>query len=154
MGDVTQLVERYRRAYTELRASVEGLTGEQLSRKPSPEKWSIREIFQHLLDSELHTSLRIKKVLAEEKPRLSPFDQEEWARKLRYESMDPHAAVLAFGLLRELNGNLLALLTEEQWNRTGIHEERGTLSVRDLVQDAVEHGEAHLLQVRAIREAL
>lgn len=150
----TSLVEQYRTAYQALRKPIEGLSAEQLTMKPQPEKWSITEIILHLLDSELHTSLRIKKILAEENPKLTPFDQDTWATRLKYQSLDARAALLAFGLLRELNGELLMHLSDEQWNRTGVHETRGVISVKDLIQQAIEHGENHLRQIQAIRSQL
>lgn len=49
-----------------LRESIEGLAEEELRFKPSLDKWSIHQILIHIADSELVSTQRLKKVLAED----------------------------------------------------------------------------------------
>jgi hypothetical protein len=48
---------------------------------------------------------------------------------------------------------LLANLAHWNWARQGRHAERGRLSIRQLVEVAIEHEEAHLEQLRRVKAA-
>jgi uncharacterized damage-inducible protein DinB len=71
-----------------LRKAIGGLTEEELRFKPAPEKWSIHQILIHIADSELVSTQRIKKVLAEEEPILFSVDQNAWVDGLGYDQLD------------------------------------------------------------------
>ena len=55
-----------------------------------------------------------------------------------------------FRLLREANLRMFARLTSEQWERHGIHSERGKLTVRELCRHMAAHDINHIEQVRRI----
>jgi hypothetical protein len=52
--------------------------------------------------------------------------------------------------MREVNRALLKRLTEEQWDRYGIHTERGRESVRHFVRLYAGHDVNHLKQIEEI----
>ncbi|WP_407669410.1 DinB family protein [Paenibacillus ehimensis] len=91
------LIEEYGRGYKLLREAVEGLTVEELRFKPGPDKWSIHEILIHLADSELVSTQRLKKVLAEDEPLIMSWEQDVWAKSLGYEA-GPRAASAAVSI--------------------------------------------------------
>jgi hypothetical protein len=55
-----------------------------------------------------------------------------------------------FRLLREANLRMLARLTREQWQRHGVHAERGKLTVQALCRHMAAHDMNHIEQVRTI----
>lgn len=57
---------------------------------------------------------------------------------------------MLFRLLREANLRMFAQLTPEEWQRNGIHAERGSMTVRDLALQIAGHDLNHLEQIRKI----
>jgi hypothetical protein len=55
-----------------------------------------------------------------------------------------------FRLLREANLRMLSRLTDDEWQRSGIHAERGRITVRDLARHMAGHDVNHVDQIRAI----
>ena|SRR5688572_13519826 len=45
----------------------------------APGEWSIRDVVQHLADSELVGGFRLRMVLAHDRPALTGYDQDLWA---------------------------------------------------------------------------
>ena len=57
----------------------------ELDRRPAPGKWTSREIVHHLADSEMTSAIRLRRLLAEDRPVIVGYDQEEFARRLHYD---------------------------------------------------------------------
>jgi len=129
---------------------VEGVPDAKLTRRPLPEKWSIGEIIAHLAEDELVTSWRYRQMIESSGCPLASFDQDQWARLGDYRSWSPAEALEMFRLLRDANLRMLRNLSGDEWNRFGVHAERGRISVRDLSQHMAGHDLNHLDQIRTI----
>lgn len=79
--------------------AIEGLAEEELRFKPAPDKLSIHQIIIHVTDSEILSTHRLRKVLAEVEPLLISFDQNAWAKDLGYDLLDREQHLLLFQLL-------------------------------------------------------
>ena len=55
-----------------------------------------------------------------------------------------------FRLLREANLRMFARLTPEEWQRYGMHAERGRITVEDLARHMAAHDVNHIDQVRRL----
>ncbi|MBK7993717.1 MAG: DinB family protein [Blastocatellia bacterium] len=146
-----EIVERFRSAPGKLERSIDGLGEYQLEFRPAPGKWNIREIAIHLCDSEIVAAHRIRRVLAENDARLTSYDQDLWASNLKYGKRNLNNGVELFRLLRKSTSELFEDLTEADWERTGIHDEHGKMTLLDLVRLYAEHCENHVAQIRQIR---
>jgi hypothetical protein len=129
---------------------IERAPEEVLSRTPAPGKWSIREILAHLADDELVGAYRIRMILSAPGTDIQAFDQDVWATTGRYASRDAVASLALFRMLREMNLALLRQLTPDEWERYGIHAERGRESVRDVARYFAGHDVNHIRQIEAI----
>ena len=58
----------------------------------------------------------------------------------------------SFRRVRAENYELLMSLPESAFERTGVHAERGPLTLRQLLEGYAEHAESHARQMQAIRE--
>jgi hypothetical protein len=120
------------------------------ARRPSGDVWSRKDIFAHLLDTETVMTFRIRKILCEEDPNLSYFDQEKWIAGLRpYREKDPRKLVARFASLRGENLALLSSVGDEQMKRTGVHPESGRLTLEELAARIARHDINHLKQLLA-----
>jgi len=126
---------------------------EALHEPPAPGKWSVVAILAHLAEDELSSSWRYRQMLENPGVALPSFDQEEWARRGEYAFWDSHEALEMFRLLREANVRLLAGLTAEEWQCSGVHAERGRFTVAELAFHMTEHDANHIEQIRRILDA-
>jgi uncharacterized damage-inducible protein DinB len=150
---VEALIEEYGRGYAMLREAIEGLAEDELRYKPAPDKWSIHQILIHVTDSEISSTSRLKKVLAEEEPHLISFDQNAWANNLGYDLMDREQHLFLFKLLRSSMQTILDNLTSEQSERVGVYVDQGRFTFKQLLEYRVQHVRDHLAQIERVREA-
>src|SRR5258708_39545007 len=95
-----KMIEDYEKGGNDLRMAVRGLEKEDLMTFPVPGTWSIRQIVIHLLDSELVTADRMKRVIAEEEASLLSFDENRWEKNLAYDQQSVDDAVTIVELNR------------------------------------------------------
>jgi len=133
-----------------LAALIEGVPPEVLNRQPAPGKWSIRAILAHMAEDELASSWRYRQMLEHPGVTLAGFDQDLWARLGDYEAWTAQDALQMFRLLREANLRMFGKLTAEEWQRHGIHAERGRLTVEALARHMAGHDVNHTFQMRRL----
>ena len=154
MNDPTEtVITKQREAPGMLARLIAPVPEAALGQPPAPGKWSVAAILAHLAEDELTSSWRYRQMLEHPGAGLSSFDQEEWARRGDYERWDPREALEMFRLLREANLRLLAGLTAEEWQRSGVHAERGRFTVAELAHHMTEHDANHIDQIRRILHA-
>jgi hypothetical protein len=129
---------------------IRGLTPRQLARRPAPGKWSIREIILHLADTEMVMGCRARWIAFEDHPTLVPFDQEKWAAG-RTREPEPLAETLErFRLLRRSQLRLFRRATKPAFRRTGLHPERGVVTLQVQLETLAGHDLNHLAQIRRL----
>jgi hypothetical protein len=144
------LVEMYRNGYKAIAEALLKITAEELDARPGPGRWTAREIVHHLADSEMTAAVRLRRLLAEERPAIQGYDQEEFARRLHYDR--PHEASLElFRCVRSATAELLDRLTPDEWQREGTHSEVGAYSVEVWLKIYSEHAHRHAQQIREAR---
>ena len=148
------LIEEYARGGPRLGEAIASLSREELNAFPVPGTWSIQQIVLHLLDSDLIGADRMKRVIAEEQPNLIGFDESAFARNLFYADLDAGLACELFAGNRTLTVEILRRLPEAAFARTGVHNERGPLTLADLLEAYVGHLEHHLGFIRQKRALL
>lgn len=137
-----------------LREAVEGLGEEQLQQREAPGQWSVLEVVRHLADTELVYRYRMRMSVAQPGSPIPAYDQDEWARELRYNGESLEGALRELAALRTANLAWLRGLSEEERDRAGIHEERGPESVRRIVELLAAHDLVHRRQIERIKATL
>jgi uncharacterized damage-inducible protein DinB len=128
----------------------ERISPKQASARPAPDKWSAKEIICHLADCELVYGVRYRKIVAERKPSLVPFDQNEWASKLQYRRQPLKGSLATFLALRAGNLAMFKALPKSAWNKKGRHPDYGALSLKQLVVHIADHDRNHVAQVERL----
>ena len=146
------LIEQYRDGYAAIAEALLKATDEELAGRPGPGKWSAREIVHHLADSEMTAAIRLRRLLAEERPEIKGYDQDEYARRLHYDR--PHEISLElFKYVRDSTAELLERMSPSDWQREGTHSEVGRYTPETWLKIYAQHAHKHALQIRAARDA-
>jgi hypothetical protein len=104
-----------------------------------------------LSDVEIVLGYRVRTILgADDGIAIQGFDQDSWQTALNYNSRSIEDALSAFEAARKNNVALYRSLSEAQWNKYGLHSERGKETVRDIVVLAAGHDVNHLQQIEKI----
>jgi hypothetical protein len=146
------LIEKYREGYRVVSDALRGISEQELDARPAPDKWSAREIVHHLADSEMTSAIRLRRLIAEERPVIQGYDQDEFARRLAYDR-PVQASLDAFRAARQTTAEILERLTETDWTREGIHSESGRYTVERWLEIYAIHAHTHAEQIRRARAA-
>ena len=147
-----QLVAQYKDGYRVVAEAVAGATDAELDTRPAPGKWSAREIVHHLADSELTSAVRLRLLLASEKPSIAGYDQDEFARRLQYDR--PIVASLdALKAARQTTAEILDRMSDADWLREGTHSEVGRYTPETWLEIYGPHAHDHAQQIRKARAA-
>lgn len=131
-------------------------------------RWSVRALLGHLADAELVLTMRMRRVLAEECPVLPLWDENAFLDSALYggvvsgrsvggvgeggvggwkaQAIGGHVAVVH--TLRQWMGEWLGVMPMSAWNRRGMHETNGAMSLADLVVYSTWHLEHHASYLR------
>lgn len=139
-----------RAAAGKLATLIKGKTKKQLTRRPSPGKWSVAEIMAHLADSEIVIAWRLRQILSANGSPIQAYDQDLWASTLGYAHRTPQVSLNTFRVLRESNLALLKTVPAKLMENYGVHSERGNESVKHLMRMVAGHDVNHLGQVEKI----
>lgn len=151
MSEVPELLERLRRGTELVAFSLTGAAGSELDYVREPGKWSIRQIVAHLADSEMVAGMRLRRIIAEENPKIEAYNENAWATNLHYTRRETSQALETFRRIRGENYDLLKDLPAPTFDREGVHSERGAMSLKFLLQLIAEHAENHAAQIRTRR---
>ena len=148
------LIARYAAGFDEVEGALTDFPAGGLTARPLPGKWSAAEIVHHLADSESTSAWRIRKLLAEDHPIIQGYDQERYAKKLRYNERDIAPSLEAFRAARATTVQLFPGLTDADWAREGWHTDAGRYSAETWLGIYAVHAHNHAAQIRRLKDAL
>lgn len=147
-----KLIDQYKDGYRAVAEALTGATGAELDARPAPGKWSAREIAHHLADSEMTSAIRLRLLLAQDRPQIPGYDQDEFARRLHYDR-PIEASIDAFKAARRTTGEILERMSEAEWKREGTHSEQGRYTAERWLEIYAAHAHSHAEQILAARDA-
>ncbi len=148
------LLEQYAAGYDEVAHSLADFPANALTAHPLDGKWSAAEIVQHLADSEMRSAIRLRQLLAEERPIIQGYDESTHATLLRYNERDIAPALDAFRGARASTVQLFHFMSEEDWAREGTHTDSGRYTAEDWLKIYAAHGHDHAAQIQRLKEAI
>lgn len=149
-----ELIMQYAAGYDEVAKSLDGFPNGQLTAHPISGKWSACEIVQHLADSEMNSAIRLRRLLAEDRPVIQSYDQEDYATRFNYNERDFAPALEAFRGARSTTAQLLSHMSDEDWKREGWHPESGLYSTEQWLKIYAAHAHNHAAQIRRLKEVI
>jgi uncharacterized damage-inducible protein DinB len=154
MATLQPLIEQYLAGPKQLRQAVAGMTREQLLARPIAGKWSTLEVVAHLADFDPIMADRMKRVIAEDKPTLIGADEVRFAAALQYHERDINEELAIIEATRSQLARILGRLPDAALQRVGNHNERGPLTLEQLMGYGINHIAHHLKFVNDKRQAL
>lgn len=150
----SELIQRYESGAEQPLRGIRGLSRDELLSHPVPGTWSVQTLVVHLMDSEAVAIDRMKRIIAMERPLLIGYDETAFARSLFYEEMDLALVAEVFRINRVLMAAILKRVPEDAWQRWGVHNEHGRMSLTQLVKGHCEHLDHHMTFLNAKRAAM
>ncbi|MDQ2979833.1 MAG: DinB family protein [Acidobacteriota bacterium] len=131
-----------------LARAAQAMCPSEVSRKPADGGFSFLENIWHLADLEREAyGVRIQRILSEDEPTLSNFDGDRIARERQYQERDVAAGLSAFSAARRRNVELLRHREAGDWNRAGVQDGVGTVTLSDVPKMMAEHDRSHTSDV-------
>jgi hypothetical protein len=141
------LIQQYRDGHRVLAAALAGTTDAELDAPPPDGGWTARQVVHHVPDSEMTSAIRLRRLVAEDRPELNGYDEEQFARRLYYDR--PIAASLeAVRAVRAVTAELLDRLSPEEWAREGSHDQHDAYSVEVWLEIYAAHCHDHAEQIK------
>jgi hypothetical protein len=158
------LVMRSRKGVENLDRRVFELTEQQIDQAYLPEagvgRWPVRVLIGHLADAEIAAVHRMRRIVGEQNPMVSLWDEDAFIDAGLYhnapkdyatdEEVDRSRVMHALGgymavmhTLRQWSGQWLLTLDDAQWNRAMMHPQRGSVTLRQYVAINTWHVEHH-----------
>ena len=149
-----RLIADYAAGADEVAAAMEIIPAAQWTDHPLPGKWSVAEIVHHLADSEMTSAVRLRRLLVEDHPAIQGYDPDLFAKRLDYNGRPVVPALEAFRWARAVTVQLLESMTEEDWQREGVHSEHGRYTIEGWLRIYAEHAHKHAGQIPRLAQLL
>lgn len=150
--DIAAAIERYAAGYAVLADALEGIGEAELDTPEAPGEWTPRQIVHHLADGETWVAMRIRRILAEDEPTFPGYDQARYFETL-FPDRPIEAALGLFRYARETTTEVLRRLPAEAFERRGIHEVYGAMTIAAILDYYQGHANEHADQIRRARAA-
>ena len=144
-----QLIEKYKDGHRVVTEALKGLTDREFDARLTG-KWSIREIIHHLADSEMLAAVRLRRLVAEDRPGIRATDVGGYVRRLFYDRPVQNSLEL-FRVVRASTTEILERMTDADWAREGVHSETGRFTAEKWLEVFSQHAETHAEQIKRTR---
>jgi DinB superfamily len=145
------LIARLAATPARIAQAVAGWPTARLHTAPTDGAWSAADILAHLRATDDVLAFRAFMILARDNPPMASFDERRWAEVAGYTQADFHTSLETFRMRRAELAAMLRRATPSDWERTGAHEERGPITLLEVIEGVVEHEEEHCDQIEALR---
>ncbi len=127
-------------------------SAKQMQARPFEGKWTPNEVIGHLVDAEWVYGYRMRMILCEDDPIITPMEQDPWVAGQNYNQRPPDSLVEMFRHMREYNLHLWRQMGEREFARTGRHQQRGSESLGMMVEMLAGHDLSHIDQINRYLE--
>lgn len=144
--DITASINRLTWLCEHIPALIEAIPVTALESKPTPEKWSKKEILGHLIDSAANNHQRFIRIQSENEPVIF-YNQNDWVGFSRYNEIATEQLIATW---KHYNLHLAAVakaIRPENLSRNGVGRDGQPHTLKWYFDDYVDHMEHHLHQI-------
>lgn len=119
-----------------------------VNHKPSPEKWSKKEILGHLVDSAINNLQRLIRVQYEPDVKVV-YDQDQWVKIQNYQALDIESVVELWYIMNQQFIRIVKSFPSEKINlKIDTGKDKAEMHTAEfLIGDYLAHMEHHLKQI-------
>jgi hypothetical protein len=139
MKNVIEQLQSIVDKYTPL---LQQLSKEELETKPSPEKWSGKEVIGHLIDSAQSNIRRF--VVAQYEEAYIVYKQDEWVKLADYQNYPPDELIQLWALLNKHICRVLQTMPKEKYESICLTNNHTPHTLKWLAEDYNRHLLHHL----------
>jgi uncharacterized damage-inducible protein DinB len=139
-GDILDLMNQQMK---EIENFISKIDEEKSKYRYASDKWSIREVFGHILDGERIFAYRALRFSRDDKTEIAGFDQNNYITNSNYDSIPLANLLEQFLALRNANILLFKTFSDEMWLKSGIAS-KNLISVRAIAYVMVGHCTHHV----------
>jgi len=125
-----------------------GISSNKWNYKYGPEKWTIKEVLQHIIDTERIFAYRLLRIARGDETALAGFDQDDYAAAVNNDNIDPEALVKEYEAVRLSTRFLVKSLGEKELIRMG-NASGSLVSAQALAYMLIGHEIHHVEIVKA-----
>lgn len=134
------------------RALLSGLSPEQFTWKPAPDKWCLLEVVCHLYDEEREDfRARIKHTLSTPGEPMPPIDPQGWVSSRSYMQQEYQQRLEDLLCERAASVQWLRSLDAPDWELSHAHPKLGQLSAGLFLHNWLAHDYLHLRQINRLK---
>ena len=132
-------------------SALRSLTDDELKYKPSPAKWSRKEILGHLIDSASNNHQRFVRLQIDNEIVLPKYKQDEWVAVQRWQQKNWEEIIALWKLYNQHILHIFQHIDESKlFNTVTLGDEEDEIyTLQFLIDDYVDHMEHHLKQIFA-----
>jgi hypothetical protein len=128
--------------------ALSGLTKEEYTWKPLPEKWCLLEVICHLHDEEREDfRARLKHVLEHPQNPMAKIDPVAWVTERKYMEQDFEYMLSQFLTERAESVKWLRQLKEPKWDNEVVHPKFGSFNGKLFLSNWLAHDYLHFRQI-------
>ncbi len=136
-----------------LRASVAGLTDDQLDTPYREGGWTVRQVVHHVADSHMNAYVRLKLALTEPSPTIKPYNEADWARLPDARTLPVAVSLDLLDALHSRWSAVLRGMPDNDFDLVYVHpEQQKPVSMRAMTALYAWHGRHHTGHIAALRE--
>jgi uncharacterized damage-inducible protein DinB len=143
-----EILHQFEIATKEFCSYARAISPDKVANSPKDGEWSYAYVIHHMADSDAHFAVRFLNVLSVDGPAIIPFDEEIFPTALHYPGRSVDVSIAAIEASCAHMVDILKQIAPEDWNRTGIHAERGKLTLSEILQLTTNHRIGHLDQLK------
>ncbi len=143
LPDDLELTSGYKKDKEAILNFFTGISDEKFAFRYAPEKWSIKEVFQHMIDNERIFTMRLFRISRKDKTPLPGYEQNDFNVGAQADKKTKTQLLKEFMVTRDFTMNLLESLNEAQLKCIGIAS-NNPISARACAYLTLGHGLWHM----------
>lgn len=152
-SDLPKLIAAIAEAPGALRASVAGLTREQLDTPYRPEGWTVKQVVHHVPDSHMNAYVRFKLALTENEPTIKTYEEAAWAELADSRRVPIEVSLDLLDALHLRWVALLRSMAPADFARGLVHPQHGrTVTLKQMLGLYAWHGRHHVAHITSLRK--